>query len=52
MRDRLAAVAGELTVVSSPGKGTRVIGRIPLHAPTGNGAGPSESAEPRRTLKR
>ncbi len=52
MRDRLAAVAGELTVVSSPGKGTRVIGRIPLHAPTGNGAGPSESAEPPRTLKR
>ena len=30
MRDRLAAVAGELTIVSSPGKGTRVIGHIPL----------------------
>jgi len=30
MRDRLAAVAGELAVVSSPGRGTRVIGRIPL----------------------
>jgi signal transduction histidine kinase len=30
MRDRLAAVAGELAIVSSPGKGTRVIGRIPL----------------------
>jgi signal transduction histidine kinase len=30
MRDRLAAVAGELAIVSAPGKGTRVIGRIPL----------------------
>jgi signal transduction histidine kinase len=32
MRDRLAAVAGELAIVSTPGKGTRVIGRIPLGA--------------------
>ena len=30
MRDRLAAVGGELTIVSTPGSGTRVIGRIPL----------------------
>jgi signal transduction histidine kinase len=30
MRDRLAAVGGELAVVSSPGHGTRVIGTIPL----------------------
>ena len=45
MRDRLAAVAGELAIVSSPGRGTRVIGRIPLDAPTENGAGPSESTE-------
>jgi signal transduction histidine kinase len=30
MQDRLAAVGGELAVVSSPGRGTRVIGRIPL----------------------
>jgi signal transduction histidine kinase len=30
MRDRLAAVGGELVIVSAPGKGTRVIGRIPL----------------------
>ena len=30
MRDRLAAVGGELHIVSSPGRGTRVIGRIPL----------------------
>ena len=52
MRDRLAAVAGELAIVSSPGNGTRVIGSIPLHAPNGNGAGPSEPAEVRRTLKR
>jgi signal transduction histidine kinase len=29
MRDRLAAVAGELAVVSASGDGTRVIGRIP-----------------------
>jgi signal transduction histidine kinase len=32
MRDRLAAVSGELAIVSSPGRGTRVIGRIPLAA--------------------
>jgi signal transduction histidine kinase len=30
MRDRFAAVAGEVAVVSSPGRGTRVIGEIPL----------------------
>ena len=30
MRDRLAAVGGELTIVSSPGHGTRIIGTIPL----------------------
>ena len=30
MRDRLAAVGGELAIVTAPGKGTRVIGRIPL----------------------
>ena len=30
MRDRLAAVGGELVIATAPGKGTRVIGRIPL----------------------
>ena len=35
MRDRLAAVAGELSIISSPGNGTRVVGRIPLPAPPG-----------------
>ena len=30
MRDRLAAVGGELRVESAPGDGTRVLGRIPL----------------------
>ena len=30
MRDRVAAVSGQLAVVSSPGGGTRVIGHIPL----------------------
>jgi signal transduction histidine kinase len=29
MRDRLAAVGGELTYLSAPGKGTRVIGTLP-----------------------
>jgi signal transduction histidine kinase len=29
MHDRLAAVGGELTIVSAPGRGTRVIGTIP-----------------------
>ena len=47
MRDRLAAVGGELAIVSAPGRGTRVIGRIPLAAgpaPSANGAGPQGSA--------
>ncbi len=30
MRDRLAAVGGELRVESTPGQGTRVVGRVPL----------------------
>jgi signal transduction histidine kinase len=30
MRDRLAAVGGELAIASSPGRGTRVTGSIPL----------------------
>ena len=33
MRGRLATVAGELSIVSSPEDGTRVIGRIPLQVP-------------------
>jgi signal transduction histidine kinase len=33
MRDRLAAVGGNLHIVSSIGRGTRVIGRIPLDRP-------------------
>jgi signal transduction histidine kinase len=32
MRDRLAAVGGELTVGSEPGNGTQVAGRIPVSA--------------------
>ena len=32
MRDRLAAVNGELTITSSPGRGTRVTATIPLGA--------------------
>ena len=34
MRDRLAAVGGELMIVSSPGHGTRIVGTIPLAAAT------------------
>ena len=30
MRDRLEAVGGSLTIDSAPGRGTRVIGRVPL----------------------
>ena len=32
MRDRMAAVSGELAITSSPGRGTRVTATIPLHA--------------------
>lgn len=41
MRDRLGAVAGELTIASSPGRGTRVIGRIPLDARAQRDTAPS-----------
>ncbi len=47
MRDRLAAVGGVLAIVSAPGKGTRVVGRIPLAAAvrsSPNGSGPQGSA--------
>jgi signal transduction histidine kinase len=29
MRDRLAEVAGTLTIESTPGRGTRVVGEVP-----------------------
>jgi len=32
MRDRLEAVGGTLSIDSAPGRGTRVIGRVPLGA--------------------
>jgi signal transduction histidine kinase len=32
MRDRLAAVGGEITITSSPGRGTRVCASIPIPA--------------------
>ena len=37
MRDRLAAVGGDLEIDSSPGAGTRVIGRVPAHMGAGSG---------------
>jgi signal transduction histidine kinase len=46
MYDRLAAAGGELTIVSSPGKGTRVIGRIPLQARRGSGVRAVRSTGP------
>ena len=45
MRDRLAAVGGELAIVTAPGKGTRVIGRIPL------GQRLPRAVPPRRTAR-
>jgi signal transduction histidine kinase len=30
MRDRVAAIGGELAVVSAPGHGTRVVGSVPI----------------------
>jgi len=38
IRDRLAAVHGDLSIVSAPGRGTRIVGRIPL-APHSGGPG-------------
>jgi signal transduction histidine kinase len=32
MRDRLAAVGGELTIASGPGRGTRLSATIPLRS--------------------
>jgi signal transduction histidine kinase len=31
MRDRLAAIGGDLTLLTEPGRGTRVIGVLPVH---------------------
>ena len=45
MRDRLAAVGGELAIVTAPGEGTRVIGRIPL------GQRLPRAVPPRRTAR-
>ena len=44
MQDRLAAVGGDLAIVSSPGHGTRVIGRIPLQGRPAPGAGENGAA--------
>jgi signal transduction histidine kinase len=42
MADRLAALGGELAVTSSPGAGTKVIGRVPVAAPEPRSPGPGE----------
>jgi hypothetical protein len=57
MRDRLDAVGGELAVVSAPGHGTRVIGRIPLRGqdpggPSELGSPATASSSPRRPRSR
>ncbi len=44
MRDRVGAIGGSVTVESSPGKGTKISGRLPLSdqaAASGNGAAQS-----------
>jgi signal transduction histidine kinase len=33
MRDRMAAVRGELVIISSPGHGTRIMATIPVDDP-------------------
>ena len=48
MRDRLAAAGGELAIVTAPGSGTRVVGRIPLAAAPDRP--PGFSSAPGRTL--
>ena len=48
MRDRLAAVSGELAIVSAPGRGTRVIGSIPLDVIAPGGAGTTHGDMPAR----
>ena len=49
MRDRLDAVGGEVAIVSSPGRGTRVIGRIPLG---GAGTKPGSMSAPLARVRR
>ena len=45
MQDRIGAAGGVVDVVSEPGRGTRVIGRVPIsrpkaHRPPGEASGP------------
>ena len=39
MRDRIAAVQGDLAIVSAGGRGTRIVGRIPLGGRLGTDGG-------------
>jgi signal transduction histidine kinase len=48
MRDRLAAVHGDLTIVSARGRGTRIIGRVPLAPRGGSPALDARSSRPGR----
>jgi signal transduction histidine kinase len=50
MRDRLAAVGGDLAIISSPGRGTRVAACIPLGAEPGQPVrSPGSASSSRRT---
>ena len=47
MRDRLAAVGGDVAIISSPGRGTRVAAKIPLDAGASEPVRSRGSAPPR-----
>jgi signal transduction histidine kinase len=52
IRDRVAAVRGDVSIESTPGRGTLISGRIPLTAPTPQTAGHEPAAKARQASRR
>jgi signal transduction histidine kinase len=51
IRDRVAAVRGDVSIESTPGRGTHINGRIPLTAPTPQPAGHEPAAKAREASR-